>query len=77
MTYVMYNLTKDFPNLPRRHTQNQQKQPPTENMNHNGKSSTAATSQLTQATVEKLRDDMQQKFTAMIQKEVKQQIKQE
>jgi hypothetical protein len=73
----MYNLTEDFPNLPRQHTQTQRKQPPTENTNHNGESSTAATSQLTQATFEKLQDGMHQQFTAMIQKEVKQQIKEE
>jgi hypothetical protein len=73
---VMYDLTGDFPNLPRRRNQTQraQPQPPDNPQQAQSQASAAA---LTQDTMAKFRAELKNEFTKMIRNKVKTQIQQE
>jgi hypothetical protein len=72
----MYDLEGNFPNLPRRHNQNQQVQQPL-STNSQQEPSQSIPSVLTQDIMNKFHEDLKKTFTEMIKIEVKNQIQQE
>ena len=72
---MVYDLTTEFPNLPRRNNQNKQNQqePQAKSQTINSDNQTAG-STITNDTLAQLREEMKNEFMTMIQQEVKTQI---